>query len=460
MALGYHYYFSQLVEEPQTYFEYYLTSGWAYWNRKVLLAYETMLRGLAPRFASVTLPYWDAFADFAQVQTTNCTLLDCSIILTDFGGYTGTISNLTIDRNDTRGIKVSTPPLNAFCESDNNASCAGYLIRSSWRRSFPSGFGYFSLASALNSASSFQQFTSVIKSGMHNNMHLALGAMMANNRTTADILFMPLQYVAPVESLALMLCVHSSATFDMVLQVYINCYVGEFPTDAAKRNTSSAWPFVPSTISNPPYAAPTLNSNITIRLPLSSTQLGTFVDATGHPVLGSLFQSLPAAYWQYVSASNIGGVHSYTYDFNSLMSNLTASMYKCVVVREPTITAPPPARRVLRESIGFLSPAYGIRQRSEFRVMTITDRMQREICQNLFNRDLCTRLLHYIECAWTVATMGDDPIQRGTFSGGVGADANQKLVSPCTDALQSREAMFYNSSIARGVDVLTRLLTA
>ncbi|RHY61216.1 hypothetical protein DYB38_009688 [Aphanomyces astaci] len=279
-----------------------------------------------------------------------------------------------------------------------------------------------------------------------------------------------------------------SASFDMVLQIYINCYVGEFPSEAAKRNTTSAWPFVPSSISNPPYPAPTLNSNITHRLPLTGTQLGTFVDAAAHPVLGPLFQSLPPAYWQYVSASNLGGAHSYTYDYNSLMTNLVSNMYKCVVVR-PTITAPPPARRrILRKSLvapdtivaldtivapddivapntivsrdTILGPRRAARQRSEFRVMTIADRMQREICQFLSNRDLCTRLLHYIECAWTATTMGADPVQSSTFSGGVGKDADQMVTSPCTESLLSREALKYSSTISRGVNVLTRLLNA
>ncbi|KAG9401127.1 hypothetical protein AC1031_009882 [Aphanomyces cochlioides] len=431
MDRGYHYYFTQLLEDQQTYCEYYLTTGWAYWNRKILLAYETMLRSLGPKYASVTIPYWDAFADFASTQTSsNCTTLDCAPILSDLGGYKGPVGSLVIDGNFTVGYKVNSSPADHFCES--STTCSKFLIRSNWRRSFPSGFGYFAAAQALNIATNFQNFTSFLKSGMHNNMHLALGAMMANNRTIGDVLFFPLH-----------------ATLDLMLQIYINCYVGEFPSVETKKNMSNSWLFVNGSVSKPLYEPPNVLSNITHRLPRNYTVSKDFyIDAVNHTVLGPIFQKLPTRYWEYVSASNIGTELSYTYEFNGLLTNLKANMYKCVVNRTNS-------SRLLGEKKWFQKQIQIARARSENCMTSIAKKLAIYVSDRLDkgddNEDKTLRVSFIIECLWISDISGRDPQGIRPFVGGVGEDATPDTLSPCEAARVSPEAQIHQGVIANGL---------
>ncbi|KAF0699232.1 Aste57867_10197 [Aphanomyces stellatus] len=455
MDLGYHYHFTQLVQEPATYSEYYLTTGWAYWNRKYVLAYETMLRSLDPTFANVTVPYWDVFADYAQAQVTaNCQTLDCAPIINatynnSLGGYTSTVALLSIDNNNTVGYKAMSAPYTHFCES--NSSCSHWLPRGNWRRGYPSGFGYSTAANALNIATDFQNFTSFLKATLHNNMHAALGSTMVSNRTMADVLF-----------------VSFHATIDVILQIYVNCYVGEFASNTTKQNTSNPYVFVTT---NP---TPTLFTPVTQRLPVSSTQLGTFVDASNHSMLGPFFQQLPTAYWSYVSASTIGPGLSYTYVLSTLLGNLTANTNKCVAVNT--------GRRRLTQShavgtdtiqvtksstlgvdnvqVGSSSlVTWSVRQRAEAFLLWVTTNVQKMVCPSSVSGDLCLRLLMYIECEWNAVVMGDDPYVPGTFSGGVGSDAqNPTMRSSCTTARTSIEFQAYVTTIKNGTTYMTTLL--
>ncbi|KAF0699233.1 Aste57867_10198 [Aphanomyces stellatus] len=491
MDLGYHYHFTQLVEEPATYSEYYLTTGWAYWNRKYVLAYETMIRSLDPTFANVTVPYWDVFADYAQAQVNaTCQTLDCASLLTpnvnsnSLGGYTNALGLLNIDSNMTVGFKATAAPFTHFCES--NSSCSHWLPRGNWRRGYPSGFGYFTVANALNIATDFQNFTSFLKATLHNNMHVALGSTMVSNRTMADVLFVPFQCVHSTPSwrarpLTRLCTFFFSATIDMMLQIYINCYVGEFASDIEKQNTSNPYVFIAT---NP---TPTLFTPVTQRLPVSSTQLGTFVDASNHSMLGPFFQQLPTAYWSYVSASTIGPGLSYTYVLSTLLGNLTANTNKCVavntwrrrlrqnqVVGTDTIQVPKlPGTPVGVDNQALATSTLTFpmlpsvlqwrnRKQAESFLLWVGNNVQKMVCKagaTMGSGDLCLRLLMYIECEWNAIVMGDDPYVPGTFSGGVGPDAQNPTVrSACTTARASREYQVHATTIQGGTTFMTTLL--
>lgn len=170
MDKGYHFNFLQILSEPDTYYEYYSTCGWAYSSRRLLLAYQNMLRSLGPAYACITIPYWDYFADNAQIQTGACdgTLRNCSSILTGMGGNAGAPTSLTIDGIPVSGAATTSYPLNRFCEL-YNISCSGYVPRGpDWNTTtFPTGFGYATLANMLKKATSFFSFTFGLKNGIH-----------------------------------------------------------------------------------------------------------------------------------------------------------------------------------------------------------------------------------------------------------------------------------------------------
>ncbi|OQR92863.1 hypothetical protein ACHHYP_03117 [Achlya hypogyna] len=329
MDKGYHFYFVQILAESSTWFEYYTTCGWAYSSRKLLLAYERMLRSLGPAYACITIPYWDFFADNAQVQTGDCsgTLSGCSSILGSFGGASGVNTSISMDNETVWGYASTGYPLNHFCEL-YNIRCSNFVPRGNWNVPFPQGFGYGIMANLLNKCTSFFSYTFGLKNGIRSNMQTALGgAMAAPNRTMADPLFFS-----------------QHAALDMMVQVYIACYLGT-NVSATKKQTSP-WAFSrcgPSFTSSSQW--PTSLSKVTLRLPVSYANHSAVVDAVDHPVVGQFFAPLPTYYYEYADSTDLGAF-SYDYNKNALVTSFLANGYICPVT----------IHRRLRRMEGITSP--------------------------------------------------------------------------------------------------------
>ncbi|OQR97033.1 hypothetical protein THRCLA_07107 [Thraustotheca clavata] len=314
MDKGYHFYFMQILSDPTTNFEFYQTCGWAYSSRRLLLAYQTMLQSLGPQYACLTIPYWDYFADFAQIQTGSCNgnLSNCSSILTEMGGNSGAQTTLIMDQVPVTGASTGTYPLNHFCEL-YNISCSGFVPRGNWNVSFPTGFGYGTMVNLLNTSPNFYSYTFGLKNTIHNYMHLALGGAMANgNRTMADMLFFS-----------------QHAALDMMVQIYIECYLGTDIPTTIKKSSSIAFSICGPTIATLSLW-PRQTSNITHRLPLSYANQSTIVDAANHPIIGQFFSPLPTAYFQYVDTNDLGA-YSYNYDRNLMVSSLLTNGFICPI---------------------------------------------------------------------------------------------------------------------------------
>ncbi|KAE8969188.1 hypothetical protein PF005_g27912 [Phytophthora fragariae] len=59
-----------------------------YWHRFFLVVFENMFRGQGPKFACVTVPYFNWMAASNKALTGECkTLGECSPILRELGGY-------------------------------------------------------------------------------------------------------------------------------------------------------------------------------------------------------------------------------------------------------------------------------------------------------------------------------------------------------------------------------------
>lgn len=219
MTTGYHTLFQEVLSDKATCNEVYLTSASVYWHRRFLLAYENMLRSLEPRFACLTIPYWDMFADYANQAAAVCSTMEqCSQFLGDFGGSNGTNANVAINGLNistvipggncvngllSRGRNATESSLNfadfsPFCQSSAaNTSCSGCVPRGAWNASLlPSSLTYTALAKLIRPSYGFSYFGSTLQAGMQASMHNALNATMATCATAADPMFYSLQYVS------------------------------------------------------------------------------------------------------------------------------------------------------------------------------------------------------------------------------------------------------------------------
>ncbi|RLN73577.1 hypothetical protein BBJ28_00015236 [Nothophytophthora sp. Chile5] len=313
MTQGYHVLFMEVLSNRPSFTEAERTSGMLFWHRRFLLAYENMLRSLEPRFACLTIPYWDFFADYAKAVSGVCSSFqDCSQFLQEFGGSNGSQSNHTFgdDSLSANGSCVdgSGSPygdFSSFCQSSETRpeSCWGCIPRGSWLDTrFPSGLGYASLASLVSLPFGFSWFSSNLHFGMLTAIHNAADGAMITYDTAADPLFYNLH-----------------ATVDLVHQLYYDCQVGRVLTDVEKQTSPSE--FVYQTyVMAPATSAPSLLSNMTMVWNASSS--GGPVRVDDHPRLAPFFSELPPEYWHYVSGRDLGTANSYRYEADSLFKLL------------------------------------------------------------------------------------------------------------------------------------------
>lgn len=172
MQRGYHILFTEMASEITSFQEYLYTGGFFYWNRRFVLAYENMLCTLDPKYACLTIPYWDFYADYARSMGRKCpnggtSLEACSSILRGLGGSQGSRRTVNINGRLVSGNCVTKAPANYFCESSTIAAstqCARCIPRSNWASiDFPSGFGYGGLGDLLAGANGFRDVSDKFK---------------------------------------------------------------------------------------------------------------------------------------------------------------------------------------------------------------------------------------------------------------------------------------------------------
>lgn len=232
MATGHHALFLEVHADAASGNEAHMTCGMIYWHRRFILAYENMLRSLEPRFACLTIPYWDYFSDFAKRSAGLCTTLEgCSTFLSEFGGSSGPASTYyTSDGVALIGSCISTGipsgttltytngtattiftietnfSLGNFCQNSTatGSACWKCMPRGTWTTTaFPSGFGYSSLAKLISGSFGFSNFAQNLQYNVHNAIHSSAGSMMATLSTSADPIFYNHQYVRLVYFLGL-----------------------------------------------------------------------------------------------------------------------------------------------------------------------------------------------------------------------------------------------------------------
>uniref|UniRef100_K3X1M1 Tyrosinase copper-binding domain-containing protein n=1 Tax=Globisporangium ultimum (strain ATCC 200006 / CBS 805.95 / DAOM BR144) TaxID=431595 RepID=K3X1M1_GLOUD len=209
MSSGNHALFLDIHSDSASGNEGHRTCGMLYWHRRFILAYENMLRSLEPRFACLTIPYWDYYTDYAKKTTSLCsTFENCSMILSEFGGSAGPVSTKSIGGTSLTGNCVDgsqvSPSLNlttsfslsSFCQNSSvsGTDCWKCVPRDNWAlKIFPSGFSLASLARLISvvtaPAQPFSNFAQNLHYGAHNTIHNSAGSMMATLWASADPIF-------------------------------------------------------------------------------------------------------------------------------------------------------------------------------------------------------------------------------------------------------------------------------
>ncbi|GMF18622.1 unnamed protein product [Phytophthora lilii] len=315
MSTGYHALFVEVHSDRTSFKEAHNTCGMMFWHRRYLLAYEEMLRSLGTRYACITIPYWDYFADYAKFLANSCTNFeDCSTFLKDMGGSAGTFASLTVNGftvngNCVNGLASPYANFTTFCEKStmSGAACAGCIPRGTWSTvNYPSGFCYSSLAKYLSLQYGFAWFSQNIHYGVHQSIHNMVMGAMASYPTSADPIFYS-----------------HHATVDLIHQLYFDCQIGRVLTSYEKQTGEYAYQSCAASgyANVPPTSTSTMimywNATGQTRIPVES-----------HPQLGQFFAYQPKEYWQYVSATDMGNI-SYTYKADDMFALLQTEGLSC-----------------------------------------------------------------------------------------------------------------------------------
>ncbi|KAG7388162.1 hypothetical protein PHYPSEUDO_012964 [Phytophthora pseudosyringae] len=315
MSTGYHALFVEVHSDRTSFKEAHNTCGMIFWHRRYLLAYEEMLRSLGTRFACITIPYWDYFADYAKFLANSCSSFeDCSSFLKDMGGSTGPSTSLqvngfVVNGNCVNGLSSQYANFTSFCEKStmSGSACAGCIPRGSWStENYPSGFCYSSLAKYLSLQYGYAWFSQNIHYGVHQSIHnMAMGAM-ASYPTSADPIFYS-----------------HHATVDLIHQLYFDCQIGRTLTDNEKKTGEYSFQTCAQLdyLNIPPTSTSTMtmywNAVGQTRIPVES-----------HPRLGKFFAYQPKEYWRYVSASDMGNI-TYSYASDDMFALLQSEGLSC-----------------------------------------------------------------------------------------------------------------------------------
>lgn len=309
MALGYHTLFTEVHSQLESGNEAHRSCGFIYWHRRFIYAYESMLRSLEPRFACITIPYWDYYADFARRLSRECTTFEgCSTFLGEMGGSSGIPSSVTINNIPMTGNCGTQPYMSNFCNTSSlpSTTCNRCIPRADWTtRVFPSGFGYSSLARLLSGSYQYAVFSQNLQYQTHNSIHNTAMGAMGTMASSAD----PIYY-------------NHHSTVDLVHQMFFECQVGREMATLEKQ--TSLYAFQQCTLSASDVC-PTVMSNFTQDWVAPGSLK---VRAEDHPMLAPFFAPLPSQYWQWVSGTDLGNL-SYTYEKDALFAILENSGLSC-----------------------------------------------------------------------------------------------------------------------------------
>ncbi|CAK4155700.1 unnamed protein product [Aphanomyces euteiches] len=266
----------------------YKSCGYFFWHRKFLLAYESMLRSLDPKYACLTLAYWDFTEDYLNFEHGKCkTIAECSSVTQDWGGSTNGIGRSKDE------IDVINRPMN----SSNGLA----VLRGRWHEFAMPNWTISTVQSALRGSSSIGNFSRQIETGMDATVRGNLkGSLAVNRGNSLDPLFF----------------LHF-ATIDLVHSIFYHCNVEGLNLDDQGQRTH------PSSFES--CSITTSNGKTTAIEPTSEILFQSAVNIYEEPFpisrnrgIGKFFTELPREYYKLADIRSLG----YSYDLTSSIGKL------------------------------------------------------------------------------------------------------------------------------------------
>ncbi|CAI5734722.1 unnamed protein product [Peronospora destructor] len=332
--------FAAIHVDPNGESQAHRSCGFFSWHRRLLIALESYLRDQDPKFACVTLPYYDVHAAFVRQAAEECgNLYECSDILQEIGGNRKAQKSekvsLTLNGKTSTGYPVDGYPLNHNC--DDNKVC-GYAVRSDLAtKPVPSGAGFASFLNTVRSSPDYASFLTNIQFGVHNEVHNAVGGIMVTSASPRDIFFYSWH-----------------AAIDMYLHVYHLCHFGVPLTEEQILSASKASTKHSDTCGGVSGVGP--NAKIVQNVVVN----GEIIDIGDHPTLGKYFSYAGSEMWSYGDVAQLGD-YSYSYELPDIITQqLLSNSQICAAwsTNASTLATSSPLTSVSSSSDGSPSGSY------------------------------------------------------------------------------------------------------
>lgn len=265
------------------------------WHRRLVLGFESYLRDLAPKFACLTVPYYDVHTAYVRSATRECTsLFECSGIFKAFGGEaTSTQSYYVLNGQNVTGYAHKDYPFEDDCDDDD--SCGNYVRNDLTKRVVPASAGFSSFQSLIASTSDYASFLEGIQFGIHNEVRDAVGGALATFASPRDLFFYSW---------------HSA--LDMYLHTYQLCRIGVPLSEDDFKNSTLA--FTNASESTGGITGVDASSKLLFNVKVN----GSTVDISEHPTFGKYFSYVGNDIWNYGDVQQLGD-YSYTYELPEVL---------------------------------------------------------------------------------------------------------------------------------------------
>ncbi|RQM29148.1 hypothetical protein B5M09_012251 [Aphanomyces astaci] len=308
MDRGLYHKFVEIHKETMSTTEAHNSCVFLFWHRKLLLAYENMLRSLGNRYKCLTLPYWDYVQNYATMQNTprakRCrSIEECSPVLGDIGGS-------TVGKRSTKNLFgysypaltcVTNRPANHLCTvaGASSSTCDHCIPRGNWA-SIPmiTDMSIDSVRGQLLApevAGSIRLLSQAIESSPHASIHITLSGPQNNVA------------VSPMDPVFF---IHHN-TLDLLHTIYYHCKVEPLGLSKAEKMTDTR-SFQGCTTGNGHNLGPTSPIMMKLEGPAG------VVNIENDPLVGEFFRDLPNQYYQFADVRSLG----YSYELKGLLGDL------------------------------------------------------------------------------------------------------------------------------------------
>ncbi|KAH9092169.1 hypothetical protein LEN26_018655 [Aphanomyces euteiches] len=269
-----------------------------FWHRKFIFAYENMLRSLDPKYACLTLAYWDYTQDYVGFQKKKCsTILDCSLAAREMGGSTQGVNPQKLSDGHT-SLCVNTRPLSSYD--------GGCVNRGDWHKTTMPMWGISSVRSALfDHGNSIFNVSYYIELGIHGSVHMNLRSTMMSG------------FYSPMDPIFYL---HHSMV-DLIHTIFYHCKVENLNLDDKGQQTNES-SFKGCTIKYNDGTQEEIGPNTKI-LVQSHKTVGdnTPIPIEQDDLIGRYFEGIPSEYYKLTDPRTLG----YTYKLGGLIGDLYAS---------------------------------------------------------------------------------------------------------------------------------------